>query len=59
VWLKWRRRIPKPACISAKPAEIPMAQPTQFELVINLQTTRALRLKVPQSILIRANRVIE
>jgi len=51
--------MPKPACISAKPAEIPMEQPTQFELAINLQTTRALRLKVPQSILIRANRVIE
>ena len=43
----------------AIPAEMPVQQPTEFWLGVNLQTARALGLKVPQSVLLRADRVID
>jgi len=43
----------------AKPAEIPVEQPTKLDLVVNLKTAKALGITIPRAVLLRADRVVE
>ncbi|MGQ0651945.1 MAG: ABC transporter substrate binding protein [Betaproteobacteria bacterium] len=57
----WRRGAEMVAAIlpGAKVGEIPMEQPTEYELVFNLRTAKTLGVRIPQSLLTRADRVVD
>ncbi len=59
--VEWRRvgQLLAKILNGAKPAAIPIEEPSTFELVINVRTATALNLKIPQSLLLQADRVIE
>jgi putative ABC transport system substrate-binding protein len=55
----WRPSPPWRSSAARKPGDLPVEQPTVFESVINLRAAKALDLAIPQSIMLRADRLIE
>ena len=58
-WTRQMAGIVHKILMGTKPADIPIEQPTKLKLVINLKTAKALGLTIPQSLLLRADQVID